>query len=109
MYIQLIIIDSTHIDYSLHEICFEWDAQKAARNIRKHGVTFENACEVFFDPFVRMMDPEYHNGQIREAIVGLTMNWKLLYVVYTIRKNEIFRIISTGTVTKYERRQYEEQ
>jgi len=90
MYIQLIIIDSTHIDYSLHEICFEWDAQKAARNIRKHGVTFENACEVFFDPFVRMMDPEYHNGQIREAIVGLTMNWKLLYVVYTIRKNAIF-------------------
>ena len=55
------------IDYSLHDICFEWDAQKAARNIRKHGVTFENACE------------------------------------------EIFRIISARTVTKYERRQYEEQ
>ena len=40
-----------------------------------------------------MVDPESRNGQIREAIVGLTANWKLLYVVYTMRKDETFRII----------------
>ncbi len=61
------------IDYSLQRIRFEWDNQKAATNLRKHGIAFENACEVFFDPFLRMMNPENLNGQIREAIVGLTM------------------------------------
>ena len=52
---------------------------------------------------------ENFDGQIREAIIGLTMNWKLIYVVYTIRKGDIFRIISARSVTKYERRLYEEQ
>jgi uncharacterized DUF497 family protein len=97
------------IDYSLQRIRFEWDNQKAATNLRKHGIAFENACEVFFDPFLRMMNPENLNGQIREAIVGLTMNWNLLYVVYTMRKGDIFRIISARSVTKYERKSYEEQ
>ena len=97
------------IDYSLQGIRFEWDSQKATTNLRKHGIAFEKACEVFFDPFLRMMNPENLNGQIREAIVGLTMNWNLLYVVYTMRKGDIFRIISARSVTKHERRSYEEQ
>ncbi len=97
------------IDYSLQGIWFEWDSQKATTNLRQHGIAFENACEVFFDPFLRMMNPENLNGQIREAIIGLTMNWNLLYVVYTMRKGDIFRIISARSVTKYERRLYEEQ
>jgi uncharacterized DUF497 family protein len=109
MYIQLIIINAMRIDYSLHEICFEWDAQKAARNIRKHGIAFENAREVFFDPFLRMMEPEVYNGQIRETIVGMTRNWRLIYVVYTILKGDIFRIISARPVTKHERKEYEDQ
>jgi hypothetical protein len=74
LYIQLVIIELVKIDYSLHGIRFEWESQKAEINLRKHGIAFETACEVFFDPFLRMMDPENLNGQIREAIVGLTMN-----------------------------------
>ena len=97
------------IDYQLHGIRFEWESEKAATNLRKHGIAFETACEVFFDPFLRMLDPENLDGQIREAIIGLTMNWKLIYVVYTMRKGDIFRIISARSVTKYERRLYEEQ
>jgi len=97
------------IDYHLHSIRFEWENEKAATNLRKHGIAFETACEVFFDPFLRMLDPENLDGQIREAIIGLTMNWKLIYVVYTMRKGDIFRIISARSVTKYERRLYEEQ
>ena len=73
------------IDYQLHGIRFEWESEKATTNLRKHGIAFETACEVFFDPFLRMLDPENFDGQIREAIIGLTMNWKLIYVVYTIR------------------------
>ena len=97
------------IDYQLHGIRFEWESEKAATNLRKHGIAFETACEVFFDPFLRMLDPENLDGQIREAIIGLTMNWKLIYVVYTMRKGDVFRIISARSVTKYERRLYEEQ
>ena len=97
------------IDYHLHGIQFEWESEKASTNLRKHDIAFETACEVFFDPFLRMLDPENLDGQIREVIIGLTMNWKLIYVVYTMRKGDIFRIISARSVTKYERRLYEEQ
>ena len=97
------------IGYSFRGIRFEWESQKAEINIRKHGIAFETACEVFFEPFLRMMEPENLNEQIREAIVGLTMNWNLLYVVYTMCKGDIFRIISARSVTKHKRRLYEEQ
>ena len=55
------------------------------------------------------MEPEFHNGEIREAIIGMTINWRLFYVVYTILKDDVFRIISARPVTKHERQQYEEQ
>ena len=97
------------IEYSLQGIQFEWDSSKSETNLRKHGITFENAWEVFFDPFVRMMETEIHDGQIREAIVGMTKNWRLLYVVFTIPNDDIFRIISARPVTRQERQQYEEQ
>ena len=97
------------IEYSLHGIRFEWDSNKSETNLRKHGIDFENSCEVFFDPFLRMMEPEIHNGQIRETIVGMTVTWRLLYVVYIMPRDDIFRIISARPVTKHERQQYEEQ
>ena len=97
------------IDYQLHGIQFEWESEKATTNLHKHGIAFETACEVFFDPFLRMIEPENLDGQIRETIIGLTMNWKLIYVVYKMLKGDIFRIISARSVTRYERRLYEEQ
>ena len=69
------------IDCELHGIQFEWESEKAATNLHKHGIAFETACEVFFDPFLRMIEPENLDGQIREAIIGLTMNWKLIIVM----------------------------
>jgi uncharacterized DUF497 family protein len=45
------------IRYSLNGVSFEWDAGKATRNRLRHGVAFELACEVFFDPFARWLDP----------------------------------------------------
>ena len=92
-----------------HGVRFEWNSNKSETNLRKHGIDFENACEVFFDPFLRMMEPEIHNGQIRETIVGMTVTWRLLYVVYIMPRDDIFRIISARPVTKHERQQYEEQ
>ena len=48
---------SVRIQYELLGVAFEWDSDKADVNVRKHGVSFHAACEVFFDPFVRMWIP----------------------------------------------------
>jgi uncharacterized DUF497 family protein len=97
-----------NVRYSLHNIAFEWDSRKAAINFRKHDVSFELACEAFFDPFVHYLDEEVTDGEIRETIVGLTTTWQLHHVVYVIR-NDIIRIISARLVTKAEREVYENQ
>jgi uncharacterized protein len=97
-----------NIRYIYHNIAFEWDSRKAALNFRKHGISFELACEAFFDPFVCYIEEEVINGELREAIIGLTITWQLLYVVYILRE-DIFRLISARLVTKTERETYENQ
>lgn len=94
--------------FTLHSITFEWDRRKSDQNYRKHGITFELACEAFFDPFVFYLDEEIVKDELRETIVGITTNWRLLYVVYVLR-NDIVRIISARLVTNLEREQYENQ
>lgn len=97
-----------NVKYSLHNIVFEWDSQKAATNLRKHSITFELACEAFFDPFICYLDDEMIDGELREAIMGLNTTWQLLYVVYVMR-DDIIRIISARLVTNTEREIYENQ
>jgi len=97
-----------NIEYTLHGIHFEWNSQKASANLQKHGVSFESACEVFLDPFVRLVDEEVVNDEVREAVIGMTVDWYLVYVVFLFR-NEVVRIISARLVTKVERQRYEEQ
>jgi uncharacterized protein len=97
-----------NVKYSLHNIAFEWDSQKAAANLRKHSITFELACEAFFDPFVCYLDDETTDSELRETIIGLSTSWQLLYVVYVLR-NDIIRIISARLVTNAERETYENQ
>jgi len=97
-----------NVKYSLQNIAFEWDSQKAATNLRKHGVIFELACESFFDPFVCYLDDEMINDELREAIIGLCSNWQLLYVVYVMH-DDIIRIVSARSATKTERETYENQ
>ncbi len=94
--------------YILHNIAFEWDRRKAIANSRKHGIYFELACEAFFDPFVFYLDEETIQEEMRETIIGVTVNWRLLYVVYVMREDYV-RIISARLATKIEREQYENQ
>ena len=93
---------------SLQGIRFEWDAKKAAANRRKHGVDFEQACEAFFDPFLRAVDAGFEGAESREAILGLTRDWQLLYVVF-VERADAFRIISARSATRPERKTYEDQ
>jgi hypothetical protein len=97
-----------NVKYSLHNIAFEWDSSKATANLRKHSVTFELACEAFFDPFVCYLDDEVIEGELRETIIGLSTNWQLLYVVYAMR-DDMIRLVSARLVTNPERETYENQ
>ena len=81
------------IKYKLHGILFEWDSKKAVTNLKDHGISFETASEVFHDPFVQVVDEEIVDDEEREAVIGMTVDWRLVYVVYVIRK-EVVRIIS---------------
>ena len=96
------------VSYTLHGIEFEWDSRKAAANLRKHKVSFETACEVFFDPFLRVVDAGVVEGEPREAVIAMTVNWQLLYVVY-VEHDDVIRIISARPAEKEERELYENQ
>jgi len=94
------------ISYELRGVWFEWDSEKADTNVQKHGVSFHTACEVSFDPFVRLLDAS-DPTETREAAVGHTEGEHLLFFVHEIRHEEIFRLISAREATRDERRQYE--
>jgi uncharacterized protein len=87
---------------------FEWDSEKSIQNVVKHNVTFETACEVFFDPFVRLVDAGV-SEETRDAAIGYTEDSSLLFVVHLIRDEERIRIISARYATSRERRLYEEE
>lgn len=94
------------IRFALQGIGFEWDSRKAAANFRKHGITFEEACEVFFDPFVTVRDAGTAEED-RDAAIGMTKNSRLLVVAHVLRDDDVFRIISARPATPAERRSYE--
>ncbi len=92
---------------SVRGISFEWDADKAASNLSRHGVPFELACEVFFDRFVRIMNANTRD-EARDAVIGYTESQKLLFVVHIAHHEEVIRIISARRATQQERKAYEE-
>jgi hypothetical protein len=59
--------------YTLEGIRFTWDPRKALANIRRHGVTFETAAEVFLDSFLRVVEIQEEEDEEREAVIGMTM------------------------------------
>lgn len=87
---------------------FEWDENKAASNLSKHGVAFEEAKTVFDDPlYVDFFDPDHSDEEERYLIVGKSNRGRLLIVSYTQRGNSI-RLISARVVTRAEQEAYEE-
>ena len=61
------------IHFLFQEQRFVWDSEKASGNLNKHGVSFEVACQIFFDPFVRLEDASIGEEK-RDAAIGLTEN-----------------------------------
>ena len=103
MYIHLQFVD---IRLELRSQTFEWDSEKAAINLRKHNVTFQEACEVFFDPLFCLVDSTGED-EAREGAIGYSERSRLLYVVHVVRQEETIRIISARPATTEERRIYE--
>ena len=87
---------------------FEWDPKKSKANVRKHGVSFEEAATVFFDDLsLTGDDPDHSLDEERFVVFGLSSVGRLLVVAYTERGKRI-RIISARMMTGAERKLYEE-
>jgi hypothetical protein len=81
---------------------FEWDSRKAAANLRKHGVTFVDATEVFIDPLARIFpDPDHSESEERELIAGHDKAGLLLIVSFVERGDNV-RVISARRATARE-------
>lgn len=88
---------------------FEWDGRKAEANVRKHGISFDEASTVFDDPLALVLaDEEHSDDEVREIIVGHSVLQRLLLVSFTERDEDVIRIISCRKADKRERKHYEE-
>ncbi|WP_370470116.1 BrnT family toxin [Snodgrassella alvi] len=87
---------------------FEWNNDKAALNLKKHGVSFEEALTVFWDEHgLIISDPEHSENEDRFVLLGMSENLRVLVVIHCER-GESIRLISARVATKRERKQYEE-
>jgi uncharacterized protein len=87
---------------------FEWDESKATSNLKKHGVSFNEAKTVFDNLLAVIFDDEAHSvGERREVMIGHSQNNRLLLVAFTERLDAI-RIISARLATRREREDYEQ-
>jgi uncharacterized protein len=92
--------------FELRNTLFEWDVEKYAVNLRKHGVKFEEAAEVFFDPENQFGDASVKNER-REYVIGYSSSNRMLLVVFVERAIRM-RIILARRATADERKEYEE-
>lgn len=88
---------------------FEWDSQKAQVNFKKHGVSFDEAATIFYDPlYLEDYDQAHSDQEDRFKLIGISSRGRLLVVTY-IQRVDRMRIISSRLATKNERRIYESQ
>jgi hypothetical protein len=87
---------------------FEWAPKKAAANLSKHGVSFEEGLTVFADPLAKIFDDEDHSiDEQREIIIGHSANGRLLLVCFAAQQGSV-RLFSARKATRQERKDYEE-
>ncbi len=89
---------------------FVWDERKDAKNIKKHGVSFNMAQTVFYDDNARLIHDYEHSGnEERFILLGMSINLNIMVVVHCYKEDEeVIRIISARRATKNETIKYEE-
>lgn len=92
----------------MSDIRFEWDERKNKRNIKKHGISFEEAQTVFFDESaIRFNDPDHSQDEDRFIMLGMSFQLHVLVVCHCYRKDEtVIRIISARKADNQESRNY---
>ena len=90
---------------------FEWDARKAAANLRKHGVSFEEARTAFLDDSALLRpDDDHSDDEDRFLLLGLSGRMRTLVVCHCYRQeDEVIRLISARKANSLERQQYEDR
>ncbi len=89
---------------------FIWDRFKAAQNVLKHGVTFEEAEDAFRDPFALIeFDSEHSSREDRFVLLGASTRLRVLFVVHAYLENDTIRIISARPAKRREQEEYEAQ
>jgi uncharacterized DUF497 family protein len=85
---------------------FEWDPEKARRNVAKHGVSFEEAVTAFADPLsLTVFDPDHSDEEDRYLLLGVSSAARLLVIVH-VDRGEAVRIVSARLATGLEQRSY---
>jgi len=84
----------------------EWDSEKAASNLKKHGVSFEEAATSLLDPAALAQEDAEAKGEPRWVLIGLSARARLLTVVYTLRRDDRIRLISARRATRKEAAYY---
>ncbi len=92
----------------MKKLAFEWDTKKDKSNVRKHGITFDEARTVFYDEnAIQFFDPEHSDEEDRFILLGSSFNLKTLVVCHCFRENEtLVRIISARKADKDEEQYY---
>lgn len=93
------------IHFELHGDSFVWAADKAEKNWRKHGIRFEEAATVFYDPLFIVVDAS-RNDESRDAVIGFDADGRLLYVVHIEFEGARIRIISARRAEPEEEQRY---
>ena len=94
---------------SIGIIEFDWNKGNKNKNLENHGVSDEECEEIFFDPHKKILKDILHStNEERHILIGKTKLKRLLFLVFTIRKNKI-RIISARDLNKKEKYLYEQK
>lgn len=101
------ILDTTRpYTYIVHRYYFEWDPAKAATNLRKHGVSFEEAQSVFYDKMaLQFLDSEGSETEVRYLMLGMSAKARVLLVCHC-ESGDTIRLISARKATGNERKHY---
>jgi uncharacterized protein len=91
--------------YYISGVRFVWDSRKAASNLQKHGVSFEEASTAFEDELGAYYPDALHAN--RFVLIGYSRKQRLLYVVHAEVKLDVIRIISARRATRHEKTRYE--
>jgi uncharacterized DUF497 family protein len=90
-------------------LIFEWNAAKAAANLAKHHVTFEEEATSFGNSLaLRIPDPDHSQTEDRFVLMGISDKSRVLIVIYCIRSGNVIRIISARKAGRKERAEYQE-